>query len=1300
MRQSKKLLSILLAMIMVFSSVSVIANARAEWLDSAVSYNGFDKPVLTTEQYATAALDEVDRMLAEEEIILTEEEIFVGTLDATSVDNALDSVNTILNGTLWTKFNSLLGDLKNLNISALNKRRRANSDLEVINSLLQFLYDNKGLFVDFVKGDLDLGKIVGQFVDLSDFSVQGLAKSALYEATYGADAPDTVSQSVDTMVQDLIDNLLINGMPNGDGTRGEPVLPAAAGYTNISSGSTYDFLDKALKIAYNEYFVERANRLWINDINELIAQYPEEIEKYKQYFNLKADGTCNFTFQPYQFTSASFISQLNNVIASVVNLVLADDIGFSWQTGSNSMIVTNIINIGKEVLVATGDTFFSSFVEVKTPAELDAMTDMEVVSYVARTIINSSIRGVWVPETADNLVKVANYTIKGLMATQLPGRDYSSESAYPVNSVNTIYNILADFAVKALNENPGLGLSYGIGLDAVATAGANWAIEKYSGLLSGINLNTASSGWSNLDKVLKAILDNYSWFDASVFPNGTVTAESLIKDVIIGNVLNLNFDPFFQLLDARPAGSELNGSIKQVILKIVPRILNIVFPNLLSTSMTSFDDLIAPANLGSTVNAIFTDLYSYRTPLVAAVLPIVCDALDLTTEQVFRTPSFDIEDFYCTSAANISFKITNRSSGINTAYTASNGRQYRDSRYAIKLEGITATRLNPTGNNFNVTLPSQKTIYGGQSVSATITGTVGTTNNVLVEITYNVLTEDGSALTSTPLVARIYTCISKTDTDEKQEYTSTSGNILARGGFKNIYTTSVSGLDDVEYKFKNNTTADISVVGYSENQGTSTLYKNLTDLSFVKVNNEARTIIPGGTVAYQTYVLDGYTGTEEQDAEAYGPNGFTRYYTKISGVINGTTKVGSATNILLYKDYGLTKLFYNEVSAQRQASDYNASAFAAYQAAMNEAAMLIMTKKAAAQFCATTAVGIARKYEGVATALEAAVTALKESAVGGVESTQALVDQYDPSNEGKVYTDADYSYFSAYNYMAYTFSNFRDEYKAANSFINKYTPVLDETTGEMTEPGTPSALDVAYKNHRLTLYYNRLRPVAAQQTVLVNAINAANAKGYVAADYTEDSWAAYQTALGFATSVKNAGATGKLQAKVNKAYEELIEAQKRLTAPVAEGGEVVIEIADVNPYDESFAPIVIEEDGVNYLLGVAPETEIEAYFSVTGDVTFEYDMIATGSTITIYDSNNNVVGEYVMVVKGDVDGSGEIDTFDATDLSNVAAYYAEFEVAANYAADVDNSGDVTTFDATDLSNVAAYYAELNFADVG
>lgn len=59
MSNAKRFLSVILAMIMVLSTLVVGASAYSAYKDDAIKsqYNKLDKPVLTTEQYASAAVD-------------------------------------------------------------------------------------------------------------------------------------------------------------------------------------------------------------------------------------------------------------------------------------------------------------------------------------------------------------------------------------------------------------------------------------------------------------------------------------------------------------------------------------------------------------------------------------------------------------------------------------------------------------------------------------------------------------------------------------------------------------------------------------------------------------------------------------------------------------------------------------------------------------------------------------------------------------------------------------------------------------------------------------------------------------------------------------------------------------------------------------------------------------------------------------------------------------------------------------------------------------------------------------------
>ena len=327
MRQSKKILSFLLAIVLILTTVAIGASAKsAPFKDSAIAgqYNSLDKPVLTTEQYATAALDEVDRMLAEEQLHFTKDDIVVGDLDLTSVDNALDSVVALVEGSLWQNFKGMLGDLYNLNVNAIKTYRRrstSSTDLDVINSLLQFLYDNKQLFVDFVSGDIDLGSIVGMFVDLSNFNVSKMAKGFIYEFAYDKDAPDNVTQSVDQMAQDIIDKYVVNGYVK-NGATVAPLAPELKGHTNISSGSAYDIVDTALKILYNENLIP-----WLTQkVSKLSTRLLQSIPM--KYLLIQNISTSQQTASAISLSRPSALLQILSS-ASLTTLSVQSSIPFS-----------------------------------------------------------------------------------------------------------------------------------------------------------------------------------------------------------------------------------------------------------------------------------------------------------------------------------------------------------------------------------------------------------------------------------------------------------------------------------------------------------------------------------------------------------------------------------------------------------------------------------------------------------------------------------------------------------------------------------------------------------------------------------------------------------------------------------------------------------------------------------------------------------------------------------------------------------------------------------------------------------
>ena len=169
MKQSTKLLSIVLAIVMAFGCCSVIGNAAL--VKSEVKWDIIDDADLSPEQVADLALDLVDNDLLAgiEPIDLS----ILGELRLNSIDNIIADISDLTGGFVWTIGKGLLGDIGDMSFSAIKNKSRSGGDLNMVNSLLQFLADNAGIVSKIAYGlgtddGISLG-LVGSFLDLTSF---------------------------------------------------------------------------------------------------------------------------------------------------------------------------------------------------------------------------------------------------------------------------------------------------------------------------------------------------------------------------------------------------------------------------------------------------------------------------------------------------------------------------------------------------------------------------------------------------------------------------------------------------------------------------------------------------------------------------------------------------------------------------------------------------------------------------------------------------------------------------------------------------------------------------------------------------------------------------------------------------------------------------------------------------------------------------------------------------------------------------------------------------------------------------
>lgn len=190
MKKSIRILSILMAFVMLIGSFSVLGSAYQAYKGTAIvdSYNDVDSPEFTLEQYASMGLDEVDRMLAKEQLEL---DLFgLLYLDLTSIDATIASVEQFIE--TGDVLLDMLGDLKTLPDIVdpiLGLRRNSVADLDIIHAVLDMVAGLRGIAQKYVLATVDAGLLQGLISDYI-FNVRELAIGIVYEMTAEGDAAE------------------------------------------------------------------------------------------------------------------------------------------------------------------------------------------------------------------------------------------------------------------------------------------------------------------------------------------------------------------------------------------------------------------------------------------------------------------------------------------------------------------------------------------------------------------------------------------------------------------------------------------------------------------------------------------------------------------------------------------------------------------------------------------------------------------------------------------------------------------------------------------------------------------------------------------------------------------------------------------------------------------------------------------------------------------------------------------------------------------------------------------------------
>ena len=218
MKKSIRLLSVLLAMALCFTCFSVGVGAAYADYTYPAGYE-HDKAFISLYQCGSVIADKVDALLAEKGKADTVNLVVTKlSYDITSIDAARTTVQNLLNEGVWKLAKSRIGTLGDLNFDAITSMPARNAsgrtDVEVITSLLKFLYDNAEIVGMIVDGKLENGMLDDWPINIDVNEKIGDVHKMIKDAAYNALFKDgkstcTAESTLDAMINEFLYNMLI-----------------------------------------------------------------------------------------------------------------------------------------------------------------------------------------------------------------------------------------------------------------------------------------------------------------------------------------------------------------------------------------------------------------------------------------------------------------------------------------------------------------------------------------------------------------------------------------------------------------------------------------------------------------------------------------------------------------------------------------------------------------------------------------------------------------------------------------------------------------------------------------------------------------------------------------------------------------------------------------------------------------------------------------------------------------------------------------------------------------------------------
>ena len=608
MKKSVRLISILMAMLLCFGTMTT--GVWAEYADYShpAGTNALDHPVISAYQCGSRILDMVDEMLFE----MNEDKDGklkgkIGwplnlSYDLSSVDGALQSIRNLIYSSVWDNpivTTGSVGDLKRINFDSLlaspYRTTVGATDLQILYAMFGFLRDNKNLIGKLIDGDWDNG-MIGSFLDMNDIlgDVQGMVKETVFKALFmdGDQVKKgtivTKESSLDDMVNEFLyayiggDDAVLPSLESEIVKGGGMAAPGKANF-KLNNITVYQLIRYFLRAAITDFGKPALTKLLTG--NDMVLSLITSL--------LEIDV-------PQAEEGADPIPE-EETVEFVVNNILdlrGGALSKFISVTDDGVALTNEFQTLLRQLLDTAQGLMAGLTSYDTVEKWDAegvanLTEPQMLAYLVRTVLTSMIDYMDIPMTMPqrnektgivtevpiNGYALATYALINIMADKMPEKNYYAmienyKNGDPGEKLNpgfvpgkyeepAAFTVLADYMYYYLNAKTTMAIPEGLTFDETLQWIFNWIIDQFGGLMRTDNLDLKTTPttqnmvvWKNMDILLWNNVLNITWLpddyvgkykDSSGKYTGNVT-HSLLLDNLLYTIVNLDLGQLNDML--------------------------------------------------------------------------------------------------------------------------------------------------------------------------------------------------------------------------------------------------------------------------------------------------------------------------------------------------------------------------------------------------------------------------------------------------------------------------------------------------------------------------------------------------------------------------------------------------------------------------------------------------------------------------------------------------------------------------------------------------------------------------------